>query len=112
SRIFSYPRRMLFTAWSHPQYLKTWWGPHGFTNTFEQFDFRPGGRWKFVMHGPEKGNYKNEVEFISILDQEHIYWKRNTQPLFCVAATFEEKDGQNTLLTFRMIFDTPEECMK
>lgn len=52
SRIFTSPRELVFKAWSDPDHLKNWWGPAGFTNTFEAFDFRPGGRWRFVMHGP------------------------------------------------------------
>jgi uncharacterized protein YndB with AHSA1/START domain len=28
-------------------------GPDGFSTTTSQFDFRPGGVWCFVMHGPD-----------------------------------------------------------
>ena len=63
------------------------------------------------MHGPDAGNYKNEVEFIDISQPNYIYWKRHSKPLFKIAVTFEEK-GQNTLLTFRMIFDTAEKSEK
>ncbi|RYD70879.1 MAG: ATPase [Sphingobacteriales bacterium] len=111
-RVLDFPKDKVFKAWSDPEQLKAWWGPKGFTNTFETFDFHPGGRWKFVMHGPEKGNYKNEAEFIAIEEPEFIYWKRISQPLFRVCATFEDAGNQNTKLTFRMIFDSVEECEK
>lgn len=45
------PRRV-FSAFEQPERLAQWWGPSGFTNTFERFEFKPGGRWVFVMHGP------------------------------------------------------------
>ena len=66
SRLFRYPRTLMFRAWTEPELLARWWGPKGFTNTFHQFDLRPGGTWKFTMHGPEKGNYQNECVFFKI----------------------------------------------
>ena len=111
-RVLNFPKEKVFAAWSDPNQLKVWWGPKGFSNTFEEFDFRPGGHWKFVMHGPEKGNYKNECEFMQIDEPHLIYWKRLTPPLFQVCATFDEMQGENTKVTFRMIFDSVEECNK
>lgn len=112
SRIFNAPRELVYTAWTDPAHLKNWWGPAGFTNTFFEFDLRPGGRWKFMMHGPDKGNYSNEVEFIKIEKPSLIYWKRISKPLFNVLATFEEVDSDKTKLVFKMLFDTEEECGK
>ena len=111
-RMLDFPKEKVFEAWSNPDQLKVWWGPKGFSNTFELFDFRPGGQWKFVMHGPEKGNYKNECEFLEIDEPDLIYWKRLTQPLFQVCATFEEIEKGKTKLTFRMIFDSVDACNK
>lgn len=112
SRIFPVDNVLLFRAWSEPNHLKNWWGPAGFTNTFHEFDFRIGGRWKFVMHGPDKGNYQNECEFTKIVAPSLIEWKRITQPLFNVVAQFEIVDQHQTKLIFKMVFDTPEECAK
>lgn len=112
TRIFHFPIELLYKAWSDPVYLKNWWGPTGFTNTFEEFDFRVGGRWRFIMHGPEKGNYPNDVEFLKIEEPKLIAWKRHSQPLFNVVASFENIAANETNLVFRMIFDTAEECNK
>ena len=112
TRIFRFPVQLVYKAWSDPAHLKNWWGPAGFTNTFEEFDFRVGGRWRFVMHGPEKGNYANECEFIKIEEPKLIAWKRHSKPLFQVVASFEELSANETNLVFRMVFDTPEECDK
>lgn len=111
-RTFPFPIKLLFRAWSEPEHLKNWWGPKGFTNTFHQFDFREGGRWTFTMHGPEKGHYQNDVEFISIKEPFLIEWKRISKPLFNVLATFEEVDSNSTHVIFRQIFETVEECNK
>lgn len=66
SRIVNASQELVYTAWTNPNHLKNWWGPKGFTNTFNEFDLRPGGKWSFIMHGSDKGNYPNECEFIKI----------------------------------------------
>lgn len=59
SRVFNAPRELVFRAWTEPQHLAQWWGPKNFTNTFHQFDPRPGGDWRFIMHGPNGTDYPN-----------------------------------------------------
>ena len=102
----------VFRAWTDPDHLKNWWGPKGFTNTFSEFDLRPGGKWIFVMHGPDKGNYPNECEFIKIEAPTFIAWKHLSKPLFDVAVRFEEVAEDSTKIVFRMIFNSPQECNK
>ncbi|OOG77650.1 SRPBCC family protein [Algoriphagus sp. A40] len=112
SRTFEASRELLFRAWSDPDHLKNWWGPAGFTNTFEEFDFRVGGRWRFVMHGPDKGHYHNECEFIKIESPSLIAWKRHSKPHFQVLATFESVSENHTNVVFKMLFNSAEECRK
>ena len=63
TRIVNASGEFVFAAWTDPNHLMNWRGPTGFTNTFHDFDLRPGGRWRFTMHGQEKGNFQNDVEF-------------------------------------------------
>lgn len=112
TRIVSASIELVYKAWTDPNHLKNWWGPAGFTNTFNEFDFRVGGRWSFIMHGTDKGNYPNECEFTIIEKPTHIAWKRHSKPLFQVDAAFETTADTKTKIIFRMIFDTPEECDK
>ena len=112
TRIINFPKTLVFSAWANPNYLKIWWGPKGFTNTFIEFDFQPGGKWIFVMHDPEKGNYANECEFVKIDEPNLIVWKRISKPLFQVVAIFEELGKNKTKVVFKMIFDTEAECNK
>jgi uncharacterized protein YndB with AHSA1/START domain len=112
SRIFNTKRENLYRAWSDPNHLTNWWGPKGFTNTFNEFDFRVGGKWSFIMHAPDQGNFNNECEFIKIDEPSLIAWKRHSKPLFQVVATFEEISIDKTKLVFKMLFDTAEECRK
>lgn len=103
-RTVNFPRSLVYKAWTDPRHLKNWWGPKGFTNTFLEHDLRPGGRWRFVMHGPNGGNYKNDCVFLYLSEPECVVWKRYSQPYFSVVAWFEE-EGAQTTITFRMIFD-------
>jgi len=112
TRIVNFPRELVYTAWTDPNHLKNWWGPAGFTNTFNEFDLRPGGKWSFIMHGPDKGNYPNECEFIEIDNPALIAWKRYSKPIFQVVAAFEETAADKTNIIFRMLFTSADECNK
>jgi uncharacterized protein YndB with AHSA1/START domain len=112
TRIVNFPLKFVFRVWSEPEHLKNWWGPNGFTNTFTVFEFKVGGKWSFVMHGPENGNYNNECEFTKIEVPTLIAWKRHSKPLFQVVAQFEEVDQNKTKVIFTMVFESEEECNK
>ncbi len=111
-RVFKASRLQVFSAFSNPNHLKNWWGPAGFTNTFNELDFKVGGFWRFVMHGPDKGNYVNECEFTQIEEPSLIAWKRHSKPLFQVLFLFEEVADNQTRIIFKMLFETAEECNK
>jgi uncharacterized protein YndB with AHSA1/START domain len=103
---------LAYKAWADPNRLKIWWGPKGFTNTFHEHDLKPGGRWKFTMHGPEGGNYENECVFINVDEGKQIAWYRISKPLFQCVVTFEYVSKVKTKIVFKMLFDTKEECDK
>lgn len=112
ARVLSAPRERVFAAWTDPAQLVRWWGPKGFRNTFHEFDPRPGGVWRFTMHGPDGVDYQNKSVFVEIVKPERIVF-RHLKPIhrFQVTATFAEQDGK-TALTFRMLFATAAECDK
>jgi uncharacterized protein YndB with AHSA1/START domain len=112
SRNINAPRELVYRAWSEPIHLKNWWEPKGFTNTFNEFDFRVGGKWSYIMHGPEKGNYVNECEFIKIEKPLLIAWRRFSKPIFQVVTTFEEVFNDKTKIVFKMLFNSADECRK
>lgn len=111
TRTFPVPRERVFAAFTDPGQLKRWWGPAGFTNTFHEFDFRPGGMWRFVMHGPDGTNYVNESQFLETVDNERIVFDHlRTMHRFRMAMTFAGRS--ETTLTWRQRFETAEECEK
>lgn len=112
SRILNSPVEIVYQAFENPMHLKNWWGPKGFTNTFHEFDLKPNGNWKLTMHGPEKGNYENSAIFKTVIPNKLVSWKRISQPLFDMEIAFEKLDDNNSEISFKMIFETVEECEK
>lgn len=111
TRLLNAPRELVFKAWTDPGQLVHWWGPKGFTNTFHEFDMRPRGIWRFVMHGPDGVDYQNKSVFVEVVNPERIVFDHVSGPQFQVVATFAEQAGK-TRLTFRMRFESAADCDK
>ncbi|MCM3630581.1 SRPBCC family protein [Paenibacillus glycanilyticus] len=101
------PRNLVYRAWTEPELLAQWWGPHGFTNTFHTFNLRPEGVWEYTMHGPDGKDYPNRNVFQKI-GPERIVLRHETFHHFTVTATFEEVDG-GTEITFRQTLASKED---
>lgn len=110
ARVLPFPREVVFRAWSDPARLALWWGPKGFTNTFQVFEFHTDGEWRFVMHGPDGADYPNHSVFRVIRAPERIVFDHLSTHWFRVVADFEELRPDQTRLTFRMQFETVAEC--
>jgi uncharacterized protein YndB with AHSA1/START domain len=113
TRIFDAPRALVFAAWSDPVHLAQWWGPDGFTLTTHSFEFRVGGTWRFIMHGPDGRDYENRVTFDEIVRPERIVYHHgggdDVEPVqFRTTVTFEEL-GSRTRLTMRGVFPSAAE---
>lgn len=111
SRVIDAPRARIFEACTDPKHLVNWWGPKGFTNTFYEINVKPGGAWKFVMHGPDGGNYENESVFVEVVKLERMVIRHLSAPHFVLSITLAEQAGK-TKLTWSMLFDTVEDCDK
>ena len=72
SRLISAPRELVFEAFTEVRHLSRWWGPDGFTTTTHSFDFREGGVWDFVMHGPDGTDYQEWITWTEIVRPERI----------------------------------------
>ncbi len=105
TRILNAPRDLVFRVWTEPEHIKHWWGPNGFTNTISKMEFRPGGLWEFVMHGPDGTDYPNVNEFVEIVRPEKIVLRHGHEPVFTMTVTFEEM-GDKTKLTIRNQFES------
>jgi uncharacterized protein YndB with AHSA1/START domain len=113
TRLFDAPRELVFKAWTDPKQVAQWWGPDGFTTTTHEMDVRPGGVWRFIMHGPDAVDYPNRIVYTEIAPPERLVYDHGDDTegasgQFHVTVTFAEEDGK-TSLTMQAVFDSAEE---
>jgi len=115
TRTVNAPRELVWEAMTNAHHVIHWWGPHGFSTTVKEMDFRVDGVWKLVMHGPDGANYPNEHIFKEIVKPERIVLahsgKREGGAMVTSEKTwmFDVVEGGKTKVTIRMIFQSPEE---
>jgi len=102
-REFDAPRELVFSVWTDPRHLAQWWGPIGFRTTTSSFDMRPGGVWRFVMHGPDGRDYQNRVTFEEIVPPERIVYRHgggeDVEPVqFRQTVIFEDLGGRTRII--------------
>lgn len=110
SRLINAPRELVWQAWTEAERVVQWWGPNGFSNTIEEMDVRPGGVWRFIMHGPDGTDYPNLISFKEVVKPELLTYSHGdpkSPHQFEVTITFEEENGK-TRLTMRSLFPTAE----
>lgn len=76
------PIEQVFAAFSQPERLARWWGPAGFTNTFNLYEFKPGGQWSYIMYGPDGRKYPNESVFAEIESPNKIVIHHVSEPKY------------------------------
>jgi len=108
TRFLPVPRRRVFQAWRDPGQLRLWWGPKGFSNEFHEFEFRPGGVWRFGMIGPNGELYPNHSVFHEIVADELVRLEHKAPHFFITARFSDELDGCR--LDWRMVFDSKAAC--
>jgi len=52
-RLFDAPLELVYRAWTEPELMARWWGPHHFTTPVCRMDVRPGGAIRIDMQGPD-----------------------------------------------------------
>jgi uncharacterized protein YndB with AHSA1/START domain len=111
SRVIDAPRELVFEALTEVRHLSRWWGPEGFTTTTRSFEFRVGGVWDFVMHGPDGTDYQEWITWTEIVPPERIALRhgehRGDPNAFESVLTFEP-DGAATRIEMRTVFPTEE----
>ena len=109
SRVIGAPRELVFEAFTEVRHLSRWWGPEGFTTTTRAFEFRVGGEWEFVMHGPDGTDYQEWISWIEIAPPERITLQhgqfRGDPDAFESLITFAP-DGAATRIEMRTLFPT------
>lgn len=113
TRLLNAPRELVWEAWTNQEHVGNWWGPRGFTTTTHEMDVRPGGMWRFIMHGPDGIDYKNKIVYVEVLKPERLVYEHGGEDetedvQFRATITFVEQAGK-TELTMRNVFPTAAE---
>ena len=113
TRLLNAPPELVWEVWTKPEHIANWWGPIGFSTTTHEMDIKPGGVWRFMMHGPEGKDYPNKIVFIEVVKPELLVYKHTGEDhtenvRFHVTVNFK-KQGNKTKLTMRSLFESPEE---
>ncbi len=123
TRVFDAPVDLFYKAWTDPEHIEKWWGPEGMTTKVIEYDFKVGGRTKFVMTAPDGTEYPVTGRFIEIVENEKIVStdefgdeykemaeKMNMQipHIDTITALFEDVEGK-TKLTLTMTHPTQKD---
>jgi uncharacterized protein YndB with AHSA1/START domain len=100
-RVYDAPVRAVWDAWTVLEQVEKWWGPRGFTITTHSKDLRPGGTWRYTMHGPDGVDYPNIATYLVVEPLKKLVYDHgateHTPPLFRVTVTFTETSGKTTM---------------
>lgn len=111
TRVFDAPRELVWKVWTEPNHIALWWGPNGFTNSVESMDVSVGGKWKYIMHGPDGVDWPNLITYLEVKKPELLAYMHGDfdQPdQFRVTVKFESV-GEKTKIHMQMVFKTAEE---
>jgi uncharacterized protein YndB with AHSA1/START domain len=100
TRVFDAPRELVFDAFSKPELMKRWFGPHGWHLVVCEIDLRVGGGFRFILRGPDgkdmgmRGVYKEIARpERSVHLESYDDYPGESQ----VTAVFTEANGKTTL---------------
>lgn len=111
TRIFDAPVQAVWDAWTDPEQVAQWWGPRGFTLTTHSKEVKPGGSWRYTMHGPDGVDYPNKTHYFEVEQYSKLVYDHggndDRPPLFRVTVFFSEIQGK-TKMEMSMALPTPE----
>jgi len=100
TRVFDAPRNLVFDAFSKPELLKRWFGPRGWSLVVCEVDFKVGGKWRFVLRGPDGREMGMRGVHREIAPPErtvHLEMFDDYPGESIVTAVFVEQNGKTTM---------------
>jgi len=105
TRMFNAPVNLLWQVLTMAEYIKDWWGPDGFTNTIRLMEVNEGGKWEFIMHGPDGTDYENVFVYREIIPLKRIVMDHLVAPKFTISINLFD-EGEQTRMEWQNIFET------
>jgi uncharacterized protein YndB with AHSA1/START domain len=120
TRIFDAPVEQVWRAWTEPDLVMQWWGPHGFTAPVADMNVREGGTSRVCMRSPDGHDFHNTWTYQRVIPLQRLEFLMGFARESGAAAhpaelglpadipsqvrhvvTFEPVDGTSTELTVR-----------
>jgi uncharacterized protein YndB with AHSA1/START domain len=73
-RTFDAPREQVWKAFTDPELIPRWWGPHGTSTTVAEMDVRPGGTWRYISHAPDRDDVVFYGEYLEVDPPKGFKW--------------------------------------
>jgi uncharacterized protein YndB with AHSA1/START domain len=73
-RTFDAPREQVWKAFTDPELVPRWWGPHGTSTTVAEMDVRPGGRWRYISRAPDRDDVVFYGEYLEVDPPNGFKW--------------------------------------
>ena len=111
----------VWQIWADPRQLERWWGPPTWPATFEDHEFRPGGKASYYMTGPEGEKARGWWLFTAIeaphrLEFDDGFADENGDPVAEMGTTHAvvtlEDVGGRTRMTTVSSFESAEQLQK
>ena len=110
ARTFNGPARIVFEAWTKPEFLLRWWAPRsaGVSLTSCEADVRVGGRYRFEFGLDDAKTMAFFGRYIEVTPYSRLVWTNEESDDGAVTTvTFEEKGGK-TLLVLHELYPSRE----
>jgi uncharacterized protein YndB with AHSA1/START domain len=99
-RVVDVPPKLVWAAWTTPEYLKKWFTPAPWQTVDCEIDLRPGGIFRTVMRSPEGQELSHAGCYLEVVENEKLVWtgalgpgyrpqKAGFAPLFTAVILFE-----------------------
>jgi uncharacterized protein YndB with AHSA1/START domain len=106
TRVFDAPRRLVFEAWSKPEYVSRWFTPQPLTTPRCELDFRTGGKFYVVMRMPDGIEFPMDATYDEVVANERIVFSATIHGGVHVhtTVTFADADGGKTRLDVHQVY--------
>lgn len=111
TRVFDAPRALVFEAMTNPEHVKRWYGPRDTQLVSCEIDLRVGGRFRYVMAGPDGTEFAFSGTYREVFRPERVTNTWCFEPMpdkeAVETATWDERDGRTTV-RLSITFQQPE----
>ena len=73
-RVFDAPREKVWQAFTDPELVPRWWGPHETATEVLEMDVRPGGKWRYVSRAADRDDVTFFGEYLEVSPPERLRW--------------------------------------